>query len=103
MPWDRDDLQPARPAYLGIPPEALADGAPGNGAPGRGALGNGALGDGAPAEAHRIGLSRHTEEGALVEFASSLNGAKPAHKLLAWLLLVAFAAPAVYTVLFLLF
>lgn len=82
MSWDRDDLEPARPAYYGIPPEALADQA--------------------PAEASRIGLSRHTEEGALIEFASSLNGAKPVHKLLAWLLLVAFAAPALYTMLFLL-
>jgi hypothetical protein len=87
MYWDRDDLEPDRPAHFGIPPEAVADERP----------------DTRPDEAKRMGLSRHTEEGALVEFASSLNGAKPVHKLIAWLMLVTFAAPALYTALILLF
>jgi hypothetical protein len=50
---------------------------------------------GVPAEAQRMGLSRHTEEGALVEFASALDGAKPAHRMIAWVMLLAFIAPAV--------
>ena len=87
MSWDRDDLEPAGPAHFGIPPDAIADERP----------------DPGPDEARRIGLSRHTEEGALVQFASSLNGAKPAHKAMAWVMLLAFAFPALYTALFLLF
>jgi hypothetical protein len=54
---------------------------------------------GVPAEAQRMGLSRHTEEGALVEFASSLNSAKPSHRLIAWLMLLAFVAPALLALL----
>lgn len=87
MSWDREDLEHAGPAHFGIPPGALADERP----------------DPRPDEARRMGLSRHTEEGALLEFASSLNGAKPAHKLMAWLMLLVFAAPACYTALLLLF
>ncbi|HEU4947408.1 MAG TPA: hypothetical protein VFT31_09660 [Kribbella sp.] len=83
---ERDDLEPAGPAHFGIPPEAVADERP----------------DTRPDEARRMGLSRHTEEGALVEFASSLNSAKPRHKLMAWLMLVVFAAPVAYTALILL-
>jgi hypothetical protein len=84
---ERDDLEPAGPAHFGIHPEAVEDERP----------------DPRPEEARRMGLSRHTEEGALVEFASSLNGAKPGHKLVAWLMLLAFAGPALYTALVLLF
>lgn len=69
QPWDDDDV-PALPAHRGI-----------------------------PAEARRIGLSRHTEEGALIEFASSLDGSKPAHLLAAWLMLLAVVAPAVLALL----
>lgn len=47
-----------------------------------------------PSEARRMGLTRHTEEGALVAFASSLDGAKFGHKLVAWLMLLTFALPA---------
>jgi hypothetical protein len=87
MYWERDDLEPAGPAHFGIPPEAVEDERP----------------DPRPEEAKTMGLSRHTEEGALVEFASSLNGAKPGHKFVAWLMLLAFAGPALYTALVLLF
>ena len=83
MSWDRDEFEPAGPAHFGIPPGVLADDR--------------------LSEAGRMGLSRHTEEGALLEFAGSLNRAKPVHQLLAWLLLAAFAAPAIYTIAFLLF
>ncbi|TDU88696.1 hypothetical protein EV138_2242 [Kribbella voronezhensis] len=86
MYGERDDLDAARPALYGIPPDALADERP----------------DRRPEDARRIGLSRHTEEGAVVHFASSLDGAKPGHKMMAWILLVTFAAPALYTLLLLL-
>ena len=86
MYGERDDLEPARPALFGIPPDALADERP----------------DTRPEEARRMGLSRHTEEGAVLQFASSLDGAKPGHKMMAWILLVTFAAPALYTLILLL-
>jgi hypothetical protein len=86
MYGERDDLEPDRPALFGIPPDALADERP----------------DRRPEDAKRMGLSRHTEEGAVVHFASSLDGAKPGHKMMAWILLVTFAAPALYTLLLLL-
>jgi hypothetical protein len=48
-----------------------------------------------PEEHRRMGLDPRTEEGALVEFASSLDAARPAHRVVAWVLLVSFAVPAV--------
>jgi hypothetical protein len=86
MSGERDDLEPARPALFGIPPDALADERP----------------DQRPGEAKRMGLSRHTEEGAVLAFASSLDRAKPGHRMVAWLLLVMFSAPALYTLIALL-
>lgn len=47
-----------------------------------------------PEEHRRMGLDPRTEEGALVEFASSLDSARPAHRVVAWVLLVTFAVPA---------
>jgi hypothetical protein len=87
MYGERDDLEPARPALYGIPPDAIAEERP----------------DPRPEEAKRMGLSRHTEEGAVLQFASSLDGAKPGHKMMAWILLVTFASPALYTAFMLLF
>jgi hypothetical protein len=55
--------------------------------------------NGIPADARKMGLSRHTEEGALLDFAGSLNATKPSHRLMAWVMLTAFAAPAVLTIL----
>lgn len=75
---DTYDDAPAGPAHYGIPP--------------------GALPDWRPVEAQRMGLSRHTEEGALVDFAARLSPAKPGHRLTAWIMLLAFAAPALYTI-----
>ncbi|WBQ04196.1 hypothetical protein [Kribbella sp. CA-293567] len=83
MYGERDDLDPARPALFGIPPDAVADERP----------------DPRPEDARRIGLSRHTEEGAVVFFASSLNRAKPGHKMMAWLLLLTYSAPVLYILL----
>lgn len=74
------------PAHFGIHPDALAADRP----------------DPRPEEARRMGLSRHTEEGAVLSFASSLDRGKPAHRMMAWILLVTFAAPVVYILLVLL-
>ena len=46
-----------------------------------------------PFEHQQLGLSPHTEEGALLAFAASLNSAKRSHVVIAWVLLVAFALP----------
>jgi hypothetical protein len=59
--------------------------------------------NGVPPEVGRMGLSRHTDEGALIEFASSLDSAKPSHKFIAWLMLLAFVAPALLALLAALF
>ena len=83
---ERDDLDQPRPAHFGIPPDALADERP----------------DPRPEDAKRIGLSRHTEEGAVLYFASSLDRGKTGHRMMAWILLITFAAPAVYMLLLLL-
>jgi len=71
--WE-DDEPPLLPAHKGIPPEA-----------------------------QRIGLTRNTEEGALLEFAAALDNAKPGHRLAAWFLLIAFVAPAILTLLITIF
>lgn len=47
-----------------------------------------------PTEQRRAGLDRSTEEGALVAFAGSLRRDRPSHRFTAWVLLVAFALPA---------
>lgn len=47
-----------------------------------------------PDEHRRIGLDARTEEGALVEFASSLDARRPVHRAVAWVLLAVFAVPA---------
>lgn len=46
-----------------------------------------------------MGLTRNTEEGALLELATSLDAAKPSHRIVAWLVLLAFAAPPLLTAL----
>lgn len=48
---------------------------------------------GIPADARRMGFDRNTEEGALIALAGSLNPAKLSHKVVAWVLLLAFALP----------
>ena len=51
-----------------------------------------------PEHARAMGLGHHVPEGALLDFAGSLNGAKPLHRITAWLLLVMFGMPVVFTV-----
>ena len=53
-----------------------------------------------PADVQRFGLTRNTEEGALIEFAANLDRARPTHLAIAWvLLLVLFVIPALLTIL----
>lgn len=49
-----------------------------------------------------MGLDRNTEEGALVAMAGSLNRNKTSHQVVAWIAVVALAAPVVLSVLVLL-
>jgi hypothetical protein len=50
----------------------------------------------------RYGLDRNTEEGALLAFSGALRRSNPAHRLVAWVLLLAVALPVVLTSLWLL-
>lgn len=50
-----------------------------------------------PPDLARMGLTRNTEEGALIELASNLDGSRPAHRVVAWLMLVVFATPVLLT------
>jgi hypothetical protein len=49
--------------------------------------------NGIPLDARRMGLDRNTQEGALLGLAGSLNPAKLSHRVVAWVLLLAFAFP----------
>lgn len=49
--------------------------------------------NGIPADARRLGFDRNTQEGALIAMAGSLNPAKISHRVIAWILLLAFAGP----------
>lgn len=55
-----------------------------------------------PAEHERMGLSRNTEEGALLEFANALNPARPGHRVVAWIALLALGLPLLLSLLSLL-
>ena len=49
-----------------------------------------------PDDARRMGLTHHVGEGALLDFAGKLDGAKPLHRITAWFLLVVFGLPVVF-------
>jgi hypothetical protein len=52
-----------------------------------------------PDDLRRMGLTRNTEEGAWIEFASMLDRSKPSHVAVAWLILLAlFGIPLLMTV-----
>lgn len=55
-----------------------------------------------PAEHERMGLSRNTEEGALLEFANALNPSRPGHRVVAWIALLALGLPVLLSLLSLL-
>jgi hypothetical protein len=50
-------------------------------------------------DARRLGLDRNTEEGALIAFSGSLRPDKPAHRVVAWVLLAAFGLPVLFLLL----
>ena len=50
-------------------------------------------------EARRLGLDRNTEEGALLAFSSALRPDKPVHRVVAWMLLLAFGLPVAFALL----
>lgn len=52
-----------------------------------------------PEDARRIGLTHHVPDGALLDFAGSLDSAKPLHRATAWVMLVVFGLPVVLYVL----
>ena len=52
-----------------------------------------------PDDARRMGLTHHVPDGALLDFAGSLDSAKPGHRAAAWAMLVVFGAPVVIAVL----
>ena len=48
-----------------------------------------------PADARAMGLTHHVPDGALLDFAGSLDSAKPLHRATAWVMLVVFGLPVV--------
>ena len=46
-----------------------------------------------------LGLDRNTEEGALLAFSSALRPDKPVHRVVAWVLLLAFGLPVAFALL----
>ena len=50
-----------------------------------------------PADARRMGLNASVPDGAMLEFAGALDSRKPLHRLVAWVLLVAFVVPVLLT------
>ena len=51
-----------------------------------------------PEHAKKMGLTHHVPEGALLDFAGSLDRAKPLHRFAAWMLLMVFGLPVLFTV-----
>ena len=49
--------------------------------------------DGVPLDARLMGFDRNTEEGAMIALAGSLDPRKLSHRVVAWVLLLAFAVP----------
>ena len=52
-----------------------------------------------PAEATAMGLTHHVPDGALLDFAGSLDAANAKHRMVAWMLLVVFGLPVLFYVL----
>ena len=46
-----------------------------------------------PLDARRMGFDRYSDDGAMIALAASLDPAKPSHKIVAWIMLVALTAP----------
>jgi hypothetical protein len=52
-----------------------------------------------PPDARRMGLTHHVPDGALLDFAGTLDSSKPYHRIAAWALLVVFGLPVLFAVL----
>lgn len=52
-----------------------------------------------PEHARQMGLTHHVPDGALLDFAGSLDASKPRHLVTAWVMLAVFALPVVLLVL----
>ncbi len=52
-----------------------------------------------PPDASRMGLTHNVPDGALLDFAGSLNAANAKHRVVAWILLVVFGLPVLFYVL----
>ncbi|MBC9735517.1 hypothetical protein [Nocardioides marmotae] len=52
-----------------------------------------------PPDAHRMGLTAHVPDGALLDFASRLDPTKRRHRITAWVMLVVFGLPVVFAAL----
>lgn len=56
-------------------------------------------GEALPPDARALGLTHHVPDGALLDFAGRLDGAKRLHRVTAWVLLVVFGFPVLLAVL----
>lgn len=52
-----------------------------------------------PSDARRMGLSSSVPDGALLELAGALDSSKLSHRVIAWVLLIAFVIPLLLTLL----
>lgn len=52
-----------------------------------------------PEHARRLGLTHHTQEGALLDFAGKLDSSKRLHRATAWVMLAVFGFPVLMAVL----
>ncbi len=52
-----------------------------------------------PGDARRMGLTSHVPDGALLDFAGTLDSTKRVHRITAWVLLVVFGLPVVFALL----
>ncbi|MEO9323613.1 hypothetical protein ABFT23_09000 [Nocardioides sp. C4-1] len=51
-----------------------------------------------PEHARKMGLNHSVPDGALLDFAGSLDATKPLHRITAWVLLVVFGLPVVFAI-----
>ena len=58
-----------------------------------------AAGQHLPPDARRMGLTHHVPDGALLDFAGSLDSSKPLHRVTAWVMLAVFGMPVLFYVL----
>ena len=52
-----------------------------------------------PPDARRIGLTHHVPDGALLDFAGSLDSSKTRHRVVAWVMLAVFGLPVLIYIL----